>query len=278
MYKKILGGSGSALKYLLLLAVFVISFYPVLWMIAGSLKTTSEFFLNIWGAPQNPDFTNYITAWDKANLGTKYINSILITLGFLAIIIPTNCCVSYALARLEFKGRSAIYSLLLTGIMIPGGVLAIPVFSVLLRLGLVNTKIGLILAYSGQMIAFGMFVMRSFFISLPKSIEEAAYIDGCKKFNAFLYIVMPLARAGVMVQVIYCGLNVWNEYLLASITLRSEKLTTIPVGLAVFVGRYNVDYPPLFAALACATLPMIVIYCLSQKSFIEGMTAGAVKG
>lgn len=120
--------------------------------------------------------------------------------------------------------------------------------------------------------------MRSFFISLPKSLEEAAMIDGCTRFGSFLRVILPLSVPGLMTQVIYSGLNVWNNYLMANLLIRSPEKQTLPLGLAIFTAENNVKYPVLFAALVCVTVPMLLVYIAGQKTFIAGMTAGAVKG
>lgn len=262
----------------LMLMMFLISVYPVLWMILGSLKNTREFYNNIWGIPSSFVWTNYSYAWQKAAIGQKYINSIIITAGFLALLLPTVSCSAYAIARLNFKGKGKLYMYFLMGIMVPSGILAIPSFIVATKLGLTNSRIGMILFYAAQASAFGIFLMRSFFISLPKSLEEAALIDGCTPFGSFTRIILPLAVPGIMTQVIYSGLLVWNEYMLASLFVRSTELQTLPLGMKVFIGQYSTDYPSLFAALVCVTIPMLIVYILGQKTFIAGMTAGAVKG
>lgn len=276
--KKPLKVAGKVLKYALIFAALLISIYPVLWMVLGSLKDTNSFYNNIWGIPREMHFENYIYAWNKAKIGVKYLNTILITAGFLVVLLPTVSCAAYAIARLKFKGKSKIYMYFLTGIMVPSGILAIPSFIVATKLGLTDTRIGLILFYVAQATAFGIFLMRSFFISLPKSLEEAAMIDGCTRFGSFCRVILPLSVPGLMTQVVYSGLVVWNEYMLASLFVRSSELQTLPLGMSVFIGQYSTDYPSLFAALVCATIPMLIIYICAQKTFIAGMTAGAVKG
>ena len=262
----------------ILLLVIVITLYPVIWMVSGSLKSQQEFYTNIWGIPQSWLFQNYINAWETGKLGSRYLNTILITAVFLAISLPVNCCAAYALGRLSFKGRGIIYTILLMGIMMPGGVLAIPTFTVALHFGLVNSMVGLSVIYCASSVSFGIFIMRSFFISLPKSLEEAALIDGCTPFKSFRKIILPLSVPGIMTQVIFNGLNTWNEYFMASIFLRDEKKYTLSIGIATMQNASRIIYPELFAALCWVTLPMIVVYLICQKSFIEGIAAGAVKG
>ena len=219
---------GSAVRWVILLFFLVITVYPVIWMIFGSLKTTSDFYTNIWGIPETFQISNYIEAWGRGGLGQKYINSIFVTGLFLLIIIPVNCCAAYVLARVRFQGRKLIYMSLLVGMMIPGGILGMPTYSVALKLGLVNSTWGIAFVYAGQAISFGVFLMRSFYISLPKSLEDAAMIDGCNRFQSFVKVVLPLTKPGIMIQVVFSGLNTWNEYFLASIMLRSDEVKTLP--------------------------------------------------
>lgn len=265
-------------KWLILGFFLVITLYPVLWMIFGSLKSTSEFYLNIWGAPKTFLLENYVNAWNRGQLGRKYINSILATGLFLLIIIPVNSCAAYVLARMRFKGKTFIYTFLLVGMMIPSGVLGMPTYTVALKLGLVDSITGISLVYAGQSISFGVFLMRAFYMGLPASLEEAAVIDGCNRFQSFLKVVVPLTLPGIMIQVIFSGLNMWNEYFLSSLMLRSNEVKTLPLGIMTFVGEYSTDYPQMFAALTAATMPMIILYLIGQKQFITGLTAGATKG
>lgn len=268
----------TVLTYTLMIIFFIICVYPLIWMVLGSLKTGDGFYSNIWGLPKNPQFINYYNAWIDGGLDDKLLNSIIITAVSLLVIIPVNSCAAYAIARIQFKFKRFIYSYLLLGIMIPAGILAIPIFSIAIKLGLSNTRIGLILVFSAQAIAMGVFIMRAFFITLPKSLEEAAMIDGCSRFMCFIKIILPLAKPGVVTQIIFSGLSIWNEYFLSSLMIRSNELQTLPIGIASFIGKYTVDYPSLFAALVIVTLPVIVIFIVSQKTFIEGVASGSVKG
>ncbi len=275
---KTLKAVGKTFTYIVLLMVLIVTVYPLIWMIFGSLKTSSEFYINIWFWPEIPQWSTYAAAWERVQLGQKYINSIIVFVVTMCIIIPVNNCAAYAIARTNFKAKKLVYSYLLLGIMIPAGVLGIPIFTVVLRLGLNNTLAGLILVYSAQAVSFGVFILRSFYISLPKSLEEAAMIDGTSRFGAFVRVILPLATPGIMTQVIFNGLTVWNEYFLASLMLNKEEKQTLPVGTSMFISQYGVDYPEMFAALVMVTVPMIIVYLIGQKTFIEGMVAGSVKG
>ena len=262
----------------ILLIMVIICIYPIVWMFFGSMKDKAEFYTNIWGLPKQIHLDNYIAAWKNADLGRRFINSLIVTLGSMCIMIPVTSCAAYAVARLYFKGKNLIYMYLLLGIMIPAGVLGIPTFTVAMKMGLLNSHFGLMLIYAAQNIAMGMFIMRGFFISLPRELEEAAMIDGCSRFGCFVRIIVPLARAGVATQVIFNGLTIWNDYFMANIMITKDELRTLPLSIANFVGKHSTNYPELFAMLTMATIPVIIVFVLSQKSFIEGVAAGAVKG
>lgn len=263
---------------LVLIVMFLICVYPIVWMILGSFKGNGEFYTNIWGLPKSFGFENYWTAWRDGQMARRFINSLIVTIGSMCVLIPATTCAAYAVARLNFKGKRLIYAYLLLGIMIPAGVLGIPTFTVAMKLKLLNSHFGLMLVYAAQNIAMGMFIMRGFFLSLPKELEEAALIDGCSRFGCFVRIILPLAKAGVATQVIFNGLTIWNDYYMANIMITRDELRTLPLSVAAFVGRHTTDYPQLFAMLTMATLPIIIIFILSQRSFIEGVAAGAVKG
>lgn len=262
----------------ILLIMVIICIYPIVWMFFGSMKDKAEFYTNIWGLSKQIHLDNYIAAWKNADLGRRFINSLIVTLGSMCIMIPVTSCAAYAVARLNFKGKNLIYMYLLLGIMIPAGVLGIPTFTVAMKMGLLNSHFGLMLIYAAQNIAMGMFIMRGFFISLPRELEEAAMIDGCSRFGCFVRIIVPLARAGVATQVIFNGLTIWNDYFMANIMITKDELRTLPLSIANFVGKHSTNYPELFAMLTMATIPVIIVFVLSQKSFIEGVAAGAVKG
>lgn len=266
------------LTYSVMAICLLVTLYPLIWMALGSLKTESEFFSNIWGLPADVVWSNYADAWGEALLGPKFVNSILVTVATMALVLPATSMAAYALARLKFPGRRGVYAFLLLGIMVPFGVIAIPIFSVVVELNLLNTLPGLILVYAAQGIPLGTFLMYSFFMSIPDELEDAALIDGCRPFGAFVRVILPLTKPGIMTQVIFTGTTVWNEYFMASILIHRESLETLPLGLVVFTSKYGIDYPQLFAALTIVTLPLVVLFLSAQRQFIAGLAAGAVKG
>jgi ABC-type glycerol-3-phosphate transport system permease component len=264
--------------YVIMAVMVVLTVYPLIWMAMGGFKSGSEFYQNIWGIPATLDFANFGYAWTEANLAQKFLNSILVTVGTMVLTLPITSMAGYALAKIRFRGRGIAYIVILLGIMVPYGVIAIPVFTVIVDLHLLNTLLGLVLVYTANAIPLGVFLMYSFFESIPDELEEAAQVDGCTPIGAFFRVVLPLARPGLATQLILTGTTVWNEYFMASLLIHQESLQTLPLGLVVFTSRYGTDYPQLFAALTIVTLPMVVLYLGAQKQFISGLAAGAVKG
>jgi ABC-type glycerol-3-phosphate transport system permease component len=264
--------------YLILTVVLLVTLYPVFWMIFGSLKSNQEFYTNIWGPPNTPMWENYIWAWERADLGAKFLNSVLVTTGTLALVLPLASFAAYAFAKLQFPGSRILFFIFLTSMMVPQGVTAIPVFTVIIKFGLLNTRLSMILVFAAQSIGFAVFLLTAFFISLPQELTEAALIDGCTPFSAFLRVILPLAKPGLATLVVFTGMGVWNEYFMSSILVRSKELETLPLGLVNFVGQYTTYYPQMFATLTMITVPVILLYILGQKQFISGLTAGAIKG
>jgi ABC-type glycerol-3-phosphate transport system permease component len=265
-------------SYVLMALTVLVTIYPLVWMFLGAFKSENEFYTNIWGLPGTWVAQNFVDAFNLGGLGWKYLNSIVVTGGTLLVVIPLTSMTAYAIVTMDFPGRRLVYVYLLFGIMVPFGVTAIPIFVVVNSLGLLSTQLGLVLVYAAQSLSFGTFLMVAFFQSLPREIEEAALVDGCTRFGAFVRVILPLARPGIATQVVFVGLTVWNEYFMASLLIHNEALQTLPLGLVTFTGRYSTNYPQLFAALTITTIPVIVVYLLAQRQFMSGLTAGAVKG
>jgi ABC-type glycerol-3-phosphate transport system permease component len=272
------GSPFKPLTYLVMAVVVALTLYPMVWMVFGSLKSTGEFYTNIWSWPHTWHWNNFVAAWRDAGLGNKFVNSVIATVGTLLLVLPLTAMAGYAFAKVQFPGRRFFYYFVLVGIMIPFGVSAIPVLTVVINLGLFNSRLGLVLVYAAQSLPFGIFLMYSFFRSIPDELEEAALVDGCSRFSAFWRIVLPLAKPGVATLLIFVGTSTWNEYFMASVLLHQPNLQTLPLGLVSFTSQHTTNYPELFAALATVTLPVVVVYILAQRQFISGLTAGALKG
>jgi len=261
------------------LAFFAIqTVYPIVWMVFGSLKTNDDLFTNVWGPPAILQWGNYAEAWRIGSLGTRIGNSLAVTAGSLALLLLVATPAAYAIARLTLPGGRALFFGILATMMVPAQTTLIPLFLIVKELGLLNSRLGLVLVYAATGTAFSIFVLRGFFLSIPHELEDAALCDGANRFQAFLHVVLPLARPGLATVAIFQGMEIWNEFFLAFIFVRDPERQTIPLGLVEFFFRYQSEWTLYFAALTTITLPVIALYVVMQRQFIEGLTAGALKG
>lgn len=267
----------TLLTYLLLGGITVITLYPVVWMLFGSLKTDNEFYTNIWGPPGEFVWRNYLDAWTIGEIGRCFGNSLVVTGATVALVLTSTALAAYAFARISFPGREILFYLFLLSLMIPPGVLALPTFMVVNQFGLVNTRLALILVYAAGSMAFGIFVLRAYFQTLPRELEDAAFLDGCTPPAAFWYIILPLVRPALVVQGIFAALMTWNEYFIGSLLVRTKAARTLPLGLVSFVEQYTTHYPQYFAALVMMTLPVIIWYILGQQEFLRGLAGDSLR-
>ena len=263
--------------YLLIFVTSLITVYPLFWMLSQSLKNPGDFYSNIWGMPKHIIFGNYTEAFSKAHLLEKFRNSTFVTFFTLLLLVPICCLAGYSFARVNFRGKKYFLLYILGGIVMPLGISAVPILTIIIQMHLYDSLVGLILVYVAQSISFGTFLMLSFFITIPIELEEAALIDGCNRLQAFRKIVLPLAKPGLITLIIFSGIGTWNEFFLASVLIRNQSLQTIPLGLVDFTSRHTTDFPVLFATISSATVPLIVLFIVLQRRFVDGLTAGAVK-
>ena len=269
---------GEAVRYGVVIFATVVVGYPVLWMLLQSLKTKFEMYANVWGLPQQLYVENYVQAWRIARMGTYIVNSLIVSLGTVVVVLVTASLAGYAFGKLRFAGRQVLFYTFVFTLIVPLQVTIIPLYAVVSGLGLSNTYFALILPYAAGGLPLSIFLLRAFFESVPREIEEAARIDGCSELAAFWRVVLPISGPGLATVTILQFLGAWNEFILALIFIRNQNLRTIPLGLQAFFFEYSVEWGYLFAALSMATVPVIVVYVLMQRQFIRGLTAGAVKG
>ena len=269
---------GGAVRYGVVGFATAVVGYPVLWMLLQSFKTKFELYSNIWGLPQQLFVDNYVQAWRIARMGTYILNSVIVSVGTVALVLVVASLAGYAFAKMRFPGRDVLFYTFVFTLIVPVQVTIIPLYAVVSGLGLSNTYFALILPYAAAGLPLSIFLLRAFFASVPREIEEAARIDGCSELAAFWRVVLPISGPGLATVTILQFLGAWNEFLLALIFIRNPALRTIPLGLQAFFFEYSVEWGYLFAALAMATVPVIVVYVVMQRQFIKGLTAGAVTG
>jgi len=268
----------NAVFYLALVLIAMQALLPVLWMISGSLKTSSELYTNVWGPPKVTQFSNFEDAWTEGKISLFLKNSILIVGMGLVILITTASLSAYALARLTFPGRNLIFWLILATMMVPPDVLTVPLFLVVRDIGLLNTRVALSLVYAAGGFGISVFLLRGYFMGIPQELESAAKIDGATRLQVFWHVILPLSRAGMVTVIILQAMGMWNDLYLALIFLRKEEMSTVPLGLLGFFQQHTIVWPKFLAGLVIITIPITVIYVIGQRQFVKGVTANAVKG
>lgn len=262
--------------YGILTLLAIVMGFPLFWMLITSVKTQREVFTTF--LPQNIELANFARVWDAMNLPTHLGNSLYVTGLNVVIVAVTATLAGYTFARLDFPRRNLLFYIFISAMMIPGQAILIPMFRYLRDLALLNTLTGLSLALTGGAIAFGTFLMRAFFKSLPSELGDAGKIDGCTEWGVFRFIYLPLARPGIATVVIFQFMGMWNEFMFSTTFISTPTLKTIQPALYQVVGRYSIDYPSLSAGLIMAIVPILIVFLLLQKQFIKGLTAGAFKG
>jgi len=219
---------------------------------------------------------NYIEAWKAVPFGRFFLNSIIVTFTVTAGQVLTSSLAAFAFARLEFPGRDKIFLGYLGTMMIPGQVTMIPVFILLKKLGWIDTYQALILP--GMFTAYGTFLLRQFFLTIPKDLEDAATIDGCSKLRIWATIIIPLSKAALATLTTFTFMFVWNDFMWPLIVTKSMKMKTLPVGLASFQGLYTTNWTLLMAASVIVLVPVLILYIFNQRYFTEGIVLSGLKG
>lgn len=254
--------------------------FPLVWVLFTSLKSSQEFYENIWGIPREFVWKNYVDAWVKTNFAVNFLNSVLVTFGALAINLVCSATTAYVIGRYRYRGRRITNGVYMAAMMIPTIIGLIPQYFMLANMKLLDTRFGLMLVYGFSSIPFSVFTLLGFFQTLPHALEEAALIDGASHYQTFLRVMLPLAQPGIITVAVVNFINNWNEYYKAITYLSSPERLTIPVSLVNFISQcqYRIAWGPLMASCVLMIVPTIFVYCIFRNSIQKGLTAGAVKG
>ena len=264
-------------SHLVLLFFTVIIVYPVVWMVFASFKSNTELVTNVWGFPTTLEWANYTGAWTTGNLGYALLNSLIVSLGVTGLIVVVASIAAFAFARMTFRGALVIFLIMIFTMQAP--VPIIPLYVMLVKMGLTDSRIGLILPMAAGGLPLSIFIFRAFFQSIPGELLDAAKVDGCTELSAFIRVVIPISRPAVATVAILMFVGAWNDYLLSLILIRSPEMRTIPLAIQVFFYAFGrTQWEQVFAALTIGSLPMIILYIVLQRQFIQGLTAGSVKG
>lgn len=265
------------LCYLLLILGTVVMLAPFLWMISTSLKSTeATFVMPPQWIPKNITFINYKNVVNSFPIARFLFNSIFVSviMTFGQVLICSMA--AYAFARIDFKGRDVLFLVYLGTLMIPTQATLTPQYILMNSLGWVNTYKALILP--GIFSAFGTFLMRQYFLSIPRSLEEAAFIDGASHLRVFFTIIMPLSKPGIATLTICSFMESWNSFLWPLMIVNDNNHTTLPLALTRMQGRWHTDWNSLMAATVITVIPILIVYIFAQKYFIEGLTMTGIKG
>lgn len=264
----------------LLVLMSIICIYPLIYLLFYSLKTNNEiFFTNPFGPPLDPQFENYVRAFNAFDLIGYFRNSIIVTFASVAGILVLALPFSYATTRMMWRGKGAAVGYLTMGLFIPIQVIIIPLAILVKQMHLANTYGALIIPYIAFNLVFTCMVLSTSFRTLPKEMEESAFLDGASVGRTFLNIMIPLIKPAIATSLIFAFLNIWNEYTLASILISKPEVKTLPVGLSSFVGQHSTDWGAMGACFVVASIPTIVIYLIFSEQVEKALTiGGAVKG
>ncbi|WP_025027384.1 carbohydrate ABC transporter permease [Caldalkalibacillus mannanilyticus] len=255
----------------------IIILYPLFWMVVSSMKSYDEIYHDVWGLPSTWLVHNYAEAWSKG-ISSYFFNSVIVTVITVIAVLLFASMAAFALAK--YRSRFIDYALIfiMAGMMINPQVAMIPLFGILTSLELMNTRWALILPYIAFRLPISILLLRAYFLSIPRELEESAIIDGCSEFGIYSKIYLPIARPILITTVVLTSFFAWNEFLFATVFIDSNSLKTIPSGLMNFRDALRTDWGVLLAGMVISSLPMIALLLVLQKHLVRGLSEGSVKG
>lgn len=267
------------LVYLALWVAFVWAVFPFYWMVVTSVRPTAEIFQTPPGLiPGAVTFEHYIALLVGAGFWRFALNSIVLTLTVTVASVAVAVTAGYAMARYRFRGHVALPLLMLYGQMFPPVLLLIPFYVQLRVFGWLDSLWGLVPVYMSYMLPLCVWLMRGFFAQVPMSLEDAARMDGCTRWQAFWRVILPMALPGIVAVATWVMIHTWNEYLYASTFIMSQRNRTLPLSLSDLIGQYSTDWGMLMAGGVITSVPILLVFFVLQKSLVSGMGGGAVKG
>lgn len=271
------GRRPNVLTHILLWGYALVTFAPIVLVLLNSLRTNAQIVRDPLGLPTDPTVSNYVRAWSTASMGTYFANSLFVTLTAVSLCVLVSAMVSYPLSRWRFSGRALLAAILLAGLMVPVRLGILPLFYMFQTLGLVDSRIGLILIYTAEGIPFSVFLLMAFMRSLPRELEEAARIDGASEGRIFVSVILPLIRPAIAAVTVFRFAPTWNDFFYPLVLLRNQEKYTIPVGMTRFFGEHATDRGALYAGVMISLIPTIVLFVFAMRQIVAGLTAGANK-
>ena len=268
----------SIAQWLTLSLVSVVVLVPIVLTFLASFKSNQDFFYNTYGLPKVWHFDNYASAWNDANMGRFFLNTVVVTVGALLLNLVCSVPLAYALARYRFRLNGLIFALIVGGLIAPVQLLGLSLLQWIKTLHLINTYFSLIFPYAAFGMPVSILVLTGFFRQLPRELEEAALIDGANEFTAFWRIMVPLVRPAIVTVLIFNGVGIWNDFFFPLVLAYKPDVQTLALGIILLFGAYSSPWGTIFAAVIIASVPVIIAYFFLTKQFISGLSAGAVKG
>ncbi|ELK48457.1 carbohydrate ABC transporter permease [Halobacillus sp. ACCC02827] len=262
--------------YVFAILLLVFTGFPFLYMISTALKTQADFFEKPFAFFSSFNLENFAAVFEMG-LTRYFFNSILISVLAVGIVMFIAALASYPLSRMKFKFNRVLFLLFISGMMLPIHATLIPIFKFTENIGLYDTIWALLGPYIAFSLPISIFILTQFMQEIPKSLEEAAKMDGCTHFGVFWRVILPMLTPALMTVLIYNFIHLWNEFIFALVLISSPENMTLPLGLQDFKGEFSVNVPGLMAALTLASLPILIVYLFSQEKVVKGLAGGAVK-
>jgi N-acetylglucosamine transport system permease protein len=269
---------GGASQVVLAAGVILVAL-PFLWTVMSSFKTSSEIFASPFAPPSRLNFVNYVNAWTQAGIGSFFVNTLIVVGGALVLTMVLGAMCAYYLARFEFRGNRVIYWLMVAGLTFPIFLAIVPLFFILKGIGLLGTLPGLAITYAAFALPFTVFFLVPFFKELPRSVTEAAQIDGAGEWRTFFSVMVPMARPGLATIAILNFVGLWNQFLLPVALNTDQHRYVLTQGMASFASQagYSIDFGALFAAVVMTVLPVLIVYLVFQRALSGSIAIGTDK-
>ncbi|WP_293202461.1 carbohydrate ABC transporter permease [Paenibacillus sp.] len=268
----------SGIVWTLLTVYGILTLYPFYWLVISAFKTNEDFYSRPFGLPVHWNAANFKNAWESSKLGTAFGNSLTVSIGSLILTLFIAALASFILARFQFRWKGLIMTFFVVGMLIPIHSTLVPLFILMKQMSLLNTYWALILPYTAFALPTAIFVLTAYLVSIPRDIEEAAFMDGTGLWGLFTRIMLPMSLPALSTVTILSFLHAWNDFSFALVFINKTGLKTLPLAIANFADGYQTDYGLTLAAMTLSVIPTIIVYLIFQEQVMKGMTAGAVKG
>lgn len=276
--KKINISPGQFFSYLVLFAWSLSTIYAMFWIVNNSFKTSRDVMNNSFKIAFDPVMVNYTNAFDRINIGRGYINSLIMSGGTVLLVLLFGGLAAYVLSRFNFRGRRALFSVLYASLLIPTFATVVPVYELLIKTKLVNTYFGLTFPQTAGNLTFAILVLAGYMATIPKELEEAAFIDGCNRWTLFTKILLPISRPAFASAAIFVFLWSYNDLFSALIFVNKEAVRPIVLLLSEISSQYGTDFGLMATAVSLTVVPVLIVYLFISKYIEKGLTEGAVKG